>query len=327
MAALVVTTFRAAQKAGADIELVAVNDLTSPETNAALLKYDSTQGKLDMEVKVVGDGFEAGGKTIKVFQERDPKALPWGDLGVDVVIESTGIFTTRDQASAHLEAGAPFVIVSAPASGADGTFVIGVNADDFNPETDKVTSIGSCTTNCFVPMVQVLEDAFGIDNGLMTTVHSYTQDQNLQDGPHKDMRRARAAGLNIVPTSTGAAKATGKVLPAMDGRLDGMSLRVPTPVGSITDFTAVLKNAASVQEINDAFKAAAGSGKMAKVLEYSEDPIVLQDVVGNPASCVFDAPLTMVNGSLVKVFGWYDNEWGFSNRLVEFSATVGASNQ
>lgn len=319
--------FRAAKKAGADIELVAVNDLTSVETNAHLLKYDSTQEQLNGEIKVVGDTIVVDGQAIKVFAERDPKALPWGDLGVDVVIESTGIFTSREKAAVHLEGGAPFVIVSAPSADADATFVVGVNDGDFDAAKHKVTSIGSCTTNCFVPMVQVLDDAFGIENGLMDTIHSYTQDQNLQDGPHKDLRRARAAALNIVPTSTGAAKATGLVLPAMKGRLDGTSLRVPTPVGSITDFTALLKKQASVQEVNDAFREAAGSGKMAKILRYNEDPIVLQDVVGDPSSCIFDAPLTMANGPLVKVFGWYDNEWAFSNRLVEMSAIIGAANK
>jgi glyceraldehyde 3-phosphate dehydrogenase len=317
---------RAAKAAGADIDLVAVNDLTSTDALAGLLEYDSTQGRYQGQIKVVDDGIEVDGDKIKVFAERDPKALPWGDLGVDVVIESTGIFTTRDQASVHLEQGAPHVIVSAPSTGADGTFVMGVNEHEFDAAKHKVTSIGSCTTNCFVPMVQVLDDAFGIDNGLMTTVHSYTQDQNLQDGPHKDMRRARAAALNIVPTSTGAAKATGKVLTAMEGRLDGTSLRVPTPVGSITDFVAVLKQEASAADVNRAFREAA-AGKMSKIMEYTEDPIVLQDVVGNPKSCVFDAPLTMVNKNLVKVFGWYDNEWGFSNRLVEFSALAGAAIQ
>jgi glyceraldehyde 3-phosphate dehydrogenase len=318
--------FRAAKKAGADIELVAVNDLTSVETIAHLLKYDSTQELFDGEIKVVGDSIVVDGESIKVFAERDPKALPWGDLGVDLVIESTGIFTDRDKAAVHLDAGAPFVIVSAPSAGADGTFVVGVNEKDFDASKHKVMSIGSCTTNCFVPMVQVLDDAFGIDNGLMNTIHSYTQDQNLQDGPHKDLRRARAAALNIVPTSTGAAKATSLVLPAMKGRLDGTSLRVPTPVGSITDFTANLKKEVTVAEINDAFRQAA-SGKMKGILRYNEDPIVLQDVVGDSSSCVFDAPLTMANKNMVKVFGWYDNEWGFSNRLVEMSAIVGAANQ
>ena len=317
--------FRAAKKAGADIELVAVNDLTSTDAIAHLLKYDSTQEKFPGEIKVTNDGIAVDGQNIRVFAERDPKALPWGDLGVDVVIESTGIFTDRDKAAVHLEGGAPFVIVSAPSTGADGTFVMGVNEGDFDAAKHKVTSIGSCTTNCFVPMVQVLDDAFGIEKGLMNTIHSYTQDQNLQDGPHKDLRRARAAALNIVPTSTGAAKATSVVLPNMKGRLDGTSLRVPTPTGSITDFTALLKRDVSVEDINAAFREAVG-GKMGKVMRYSEDPIVLQDVVGDPSSCVFDAPLTMANGSMVKVFGWYDNEWGFSNRLVEMSAIIGSAN-
>jgi glyceraldehyde 3-phosphate dehydrogenase len=316
---------RAARKAGADIEIVAVNDLTSVDAIAHLLKYDSTQELFDGEIKVVGDTIEVDGQAIKVFAERDPKALPWGELGVDLVIESTGIFTDRDKAAVHLEGGAPFVIVSAPSTGADGTFVIGVNEKDFDG-SQKVSSIGSCTTNCFVPMVQVLDDAFGIQNGLMNTIHSYTQDQNLQDGPHKDLRRARAAALNIVPTSTGAAKATSVVLPNMKGLLDGTSLRVPTPVGSITDFTANLKKEVTVDEVNAAFREAAG-GKMKGVLRYNEDPIVLQDVVGDPHSSIFDAPLTMANGSMVKVFSWYDNEWGFSNRLVEMSAIVGAANQ
>lgn len=316
---------RAARKAGADIEIVAVNDLTSVDAIAHLLKYDSTQELFDGEIKVVGDTIEVDGQAIKVFAERDPKALPWGDLNVDLVIESTGIFTDRDKAAVHLEGGAPFVIVSAPSTGADGTFVIGVNEKDFDG-SQKVLSIGSCTTNCFVPMVQVLDDAFGIENGLMNTIHSYTQDQNLQDGPHKDLRRARAAALNIVPTSTGAAKATSVVLPNMKGLLDGTSLRVPTPVGSITDFTANLKKKVTVDEVNTAFREAAG-GKMKGVLRYNEDPIVLQDIVGDPHSSIFDAPLTMANGSLVKVFSWYDNEWGFSNRLVEMSALVGAANR
>jgi glyceraldehyde 3-phosphate dehydrogenase len=316
---------RAAKKAGADIEIVAVNDLTSVDAIAHLLKYDSTQELFDGEIKVVGDTIVVDGQVIKVFAERDPKALPWGDLNVDLVIESTGIFTDREKAAVHLEGGAPFVIVSAPSTGADGTFVVGVNEKDFDG-SQKVLSIGSCTTNCFVPMVQVLDDAFGIDNGLMNTIHSYTQDQNLQDGPHKDLRRARAAALNIVPTSTGAAKATSLVLPDMKGRLDGTSLRVPTPVGSVTDFTANLKKEVTVDEINAAFREAA-SGTMKGVLRYNEDPIVLQDVVGDPSSCVFDAPLTMANKNMVKVFGWYDNEWGFSNRLVEMSAIVGAANK
>jgi glyceraldehyde 3-phosphate dehydrogenase len=319
--------FRAAKKAGADIELVAVNDLTSPETNAHLLKYDSTHGKLSDEIKVTGEGIQVGGKTIKVLAERDPKALPWGDLGVDVVIESTGIFTDRDKAALHLEAGAPRVVVSAPSKGADATFVIGVNEGDFDPAKHLVVSNGSCTTNSFVPLVQVLDTAFGIENGLMTTTHAYTNDQNLLDLAHKDLRRARAAADNIVPASSGAAKATPEVLPQMKGRLDGGAMRVPVKSGSITDFTAVLKKQATKEEINEAFRAAASSGPLANVLDFCEDPIVSSDIVGSPASCIFDSLLTMTNGSMVKVFGWYDNEWGYSNRLVEMSQIVGAANK
>src|SRR4051812_25541500 len=318
--------FRAARKAGADVEVVAVNDLTSPEINAHLLKYDSTHGTLGDEVKVTGDGIAVGGETIKVFAERDPKALPWGDLGVDVVIESTGIFTERDKAAAHLEAGAPRVIISAPATNADATFVIGVNDDTFDPASHKVVSNASCTTNCFVPMIKVLDDAFGIERGLMTTVHAYTNDQNLLDLAHKDLRRARASAGNIVPASTGAARATSLVLESMKGKLDGTALRVPVQDGSITDFTGILNREATVDEINDAFRAAAGSGPLSNVLVYTEDEIVSSDIVGSPASCTFDSKLTMVLGNLVKVLGWYDNEWGYSNRLVDLALIVGAAN-
>lgn len=319
--------FRAAKKLGADIELVAVNDLGSPETNAHLLRYDSTHGRLDEDIKVTGEGLEIAGKTIKVFAERDPKALPWGDLGVDVVIESTGIFTDRDKAAQHLEAGAPRVVVSAPSKGADATFVVGVNDDTFDPAAHTVVSNGSCTTNCFVPLVKVLDDTFGIDKGLMTTTHAYTNDQNLLDLPHKDLRRARAAAINIVPASTGAAKATSEVLPAMKGRLDGTAMRVPVPDGSITDFTCLLSKDVTVEEINNAFREAASTGPLSKVLDYTEDPVVSSDIVGLPASCIFDSQLTMANGNLVKVFGWYDNEWGYSNRLVDISVVVGRANQ
>src|SRR4051812_21855538 len=284
--------FRAARKAGADVEVVAVNDLTSPEINAHLLKYDSTHGVLDDEVKVTGDGISVGSTSIKVFAERDPKALPWGDVGVDVVIESTGIFTERDKAAAHIEAGAPRVIISAPATGADATFVIGVNDDTFDPATHTVVSNASCTTNCFVPMIKVLDDAFGIERGLMTTVHAYTNDQNLLDLVHNDLRRARAAAVNIVPASTGAARATSLVMASMKGKLDGQAMRVPVQDGSITDFTGLLEREASVDEINEAFRAAASSGPLAKVIKYSEDPIVSSDIVGSPVSCTFDAPLT-----------------------------------
>lgn len=264
---------------------------------------------------------------LKVLSERDPDKLPWGDLGVDVVVESTGVFTNRDGASRHLEGGAPFVIVSAPCGEADNTFVVGVNEDTFDPAKDKVVSNASCTTNCFVPMVQVLDDAFGVKQGLMTTVHAYTGDQALVDGPHKDLRRARSAAINIIPTSTGAARATGLVLQSMQGKLDGTSLRVPVPTGSLTDFTAVVDGEPSIEDVNSAFSSAASSGRLAAVLDYTEDPIVSSDIVTSPASCTLDAGMTMTQGSLVKIAGWYDNEWGYSNRLVDISLIVGAANQ
>jgi len=309
-----------------EIEVVAVNDLTSPSTNAHLLKYDSTQGRLDVPVSVGEDGMTVGTEVIKVLAERDPAALPWRELGVDVVIESSGHFTTREAAAAHLAAGATRVIISAPASDADATFVIGVNEQTFDPSAHFVISNASCTTNCFVPMVKVLDDALGVDAGLMTTIHAYTNDQNLLDLEHKDLRRARAAAINIVPSSTGAARATSLVLAAMKGRLDGTSLRVPIPDGSITDFTALVR-ATTVEEVNAAF-AAAAAGPMKGILVYSEEPLVSSDIVGTPASCTFDSHLTMVQRvddakSLVKVFGWYDNEWGYSNRLVDLTRHVG----
>ncbi len=319
--------FRAAKQAGADIDFVAVNDLGSIDTMAHLLKYDSVLGILPNEISAVDGGISVDGDVLKVLSERSPADLPWGDLGVDVVIESTGIFTSRDSAAAHLEAGAPYVVVSAPCSEADNTFVVGVNDDTFDPATDKVVSNASCTTNCFVPMVKVLDDVFGLKQGLMTTIHAYTGDQALVDGPHKDLRRARAAAINIIPTSTGAARATGLVLQSMQGKLDGTSLRVPVPTGSITDFTAVLDAEPSVEEINAAYASAAAAGKLAGVLEYTEAPIVSSDIVTSPASCTIDGGMTMAQGSLVKVCGWYDNEWGYSNRLVEMSMIVGAANQ
>ncbi len=314
--------FRAVRSQGADIEIVAVNDLGNLATMAHLLKYDSVMGRLDADV-AAGDGqITIGGKALKVLAEREPAKLPWGELGVDVVIESTGVFTSRDKAAAHLEGGAPRVIVSAPCDGADATFVVGVNDDTFDPATHLVVSNASCTTNCFVPMIKVLDDAFGVEKGLMTTVHAYTNDQNLLDLPHSDLRRARAAGVNIVPSSTGAARATGLVLQAMKGRLDGTALRVPVPDGSVTDFTGIISKDATVEEINEAFRAAASSGPLSKVLTYSTDPIVSSDIVGSPASCTFDAPLTMSQGNLVKILGWYDNEWGYSNRLVDLVKVV-----
>ncbi|HEY4378336.1 MAG TPA: type I glyceraldehyde-3-phosphate dehydrogenase [Acidimicrobiales bacterium] len=319
--------FRAVKQQGADIDFVAANDLGSVETMAHLLKNDSVMGRFQGEVKVNPDGIEVDGDTIKILAERDPAKLPWGDLGVDVVVESTGFFTSRDKAAAHLDAGAPFVIVSAPAGGADATFVVGVNDDTFDAETHKVVSNASCTTNCFVPMIKVLDDAFGVEKGMMTTTHAYTGDQQLVDGPHSDLRRARAAAINIVPTSTGAARATGLVLQSMQGKLDGTSLRVPIPTGSITDFVGILGRDVTVEEINEAYASAAASGPLSKVLVYSEDPLVSTDIVGSPASCTFDSGLTMAMGSLVKVFGWYDNEWGYSNRLVDLAVIVGAANK
>jgi glyceraldehyde 3-phosphate dehydrogenase len=283
---------------------------------AHLLKYDSVLGVLPNDIKEVEGGISIDGKVLKVLAERDPKALPWGALGVDLVIESTGIFTDRDKAAMHLEGGAPLVIVSAPSNGADATFVYGINHNDFDRSQHKVISNASCTTNCFVPLVKVLDDAFGVENGLMTTIHAYTGDQSLVDGPHSDLRRARGAAINIVPTSTGAARATSLVMTSMKGKLDGTSLRVPVPTGSITDFVANLKKPATVEEINAAYKAAA-DGPLRGVLEYTDAPIVSSDIVTNPHSCVFDSDLTMSMGTLVKVLGWYDNEWGYSNRLVD----------
>jgi glyceraldehyde 3-phosphate dehydrogenase len=319
--------YRAAKQAGADIDFVAVNDLGSVDTMAHLLKHDSVLGALPYDVEAVDDGIKVDGDTLKVLAVRDPKELPWGELGVDVVVESTGIFTSREKAAFHLEGGAPFVVVSAPSSGADATFVVGVNDDTFDAAAHKVVSNASCTTNCFVPMVKVLDDAFGVESGLMTTIHAYTGDQMLVDGPHSDLRRARAAGINLIPTSTGAARATGLVLEAMQGKLDGQSIRVPLPVGSLTDFTGVLTREASVDEVNEAFAAAADSGALADVLDFSTAPLVSADIVGSPASCTFDSQLTQVIGTLVKVFGWYDNEWGYSNRLVDIVQIVGAANQ
>jgi glyceraldehyde 3-phosphate dehydrogenase len=313
--------FRAIAARGADIEIVAVNDLGSLKTMAHLLKYDSVLGVLPQNIEAVEGGISVDGKVLKVLTERDPKALPWGALGVDLVIESTGIFTDRDKAAMHLEGGAPLVIVSAPSNGADATIVYGVNHNDFKKGSHKVISNASCTTNCFVPMVKVLDDAFGVENGLMTTIHAYTGDQSLVDGPHSDLRRARGAAINIVPTSTGAARATSLVLESKKGKLDGTSLRVPVPTGSITDFVANLKKPASVEEINAAFKAAA-NGALKGILEYTDAPIVSSDIVTNSHSCIFDSDLTMSMGSLVKVLGWYDNEWGYSNRLVDLALHV-----
>ena len=309
-----------------DIKVVAINDLTPTETNAHLLKYDSTQGRLDAPVSFSDAGITVADETFQVLAERDPLMLPWKELEVDVVIESTGRFTTREAAAQHLSAGARKVIISAPSSDVDATFVVGVNEGSYEPEHHHIVSNASCTTNCFVPMVKVLDDAFGVDAGLMTTIHAYTNDQNLLDLTHKDLRRARAAAINIVPSSTGAARATSLVLASMKGRLDGTSLRVPVPTGSITDFTAIVRST-TVEEINAAFQEAA-DGPLKGVLVYTDEPIVSSDIVGSPASCTFDSLMTMVqriddDRSLVKVFGWYDNEWGYSNRLVDLTTHIG----
>ncbi len=315
--------FRAAKERGADIDFVAVNDLGSLDTMAHLLKYDSVLGTLPQSIRATKSGIRVGNDTLRVLSERNPADLPWGELGVDVVIESTGIFTSRDSAGQHLDGGAPLVIVSAPCGNADATFVYGVNHKDFNRKKHQVISNASCTTNCFVPLVKVLDDAFGVVNGLMTTVHAYTGDQSLVDGPHSDLRRARGAAINIIPTSTGAARATSLVMSSMKGKLDGTALRVPVPTGSLTDFTANLRKAASVDDINAAFKAAAAKGDLKGILKYTEDPIVSSDIVSDPHSSIFDAGLTMSMGKLVKVNGWYDNEWGYSNRLVDLTTYVG----
>jgi glyceraldehyde 3-phosphate dehydrogenase len=317
--------FRAVEAAGADIEIVAANDLGDVATMAHLLKYDSILGRLDRPVSVSGNGIQVGDQTITIFAERDPANLKWSDVGADVVIESTGFFTKAADARKHLDAGAKKVIISAPATDEDITIVMGVNQDKYDPAEHHIISNASCTTNCLAPLAKVLDDAWGIEKGLMTTVHAYTQDQNLQDAPHKDLRRARAAALNIVPTSTGAAKAIGLVLPQLKGKLDGFALRVPVPTGSATDLTVTLNGEPSVAEIRAAYKAAADEGPLKGYLVYTEDEIVSSDIVSDPASCIFDAGLTRAIGSQVKVVGWYDNEWGYSNRLADIAVFVGAS--
>ncbi|MCF0096071.1 type I glyceraldehyde-3-phosphate dehydrogenase [Micromonospora sp. NPDC049114] len=316
--------FRAVLASDADIEVVAVNDLTDNATLAHLLKYDSILGRLPYEVKATADEITVGGKTIKAYAEKDPSKLPWGEVGADVVIESTGFFTDATKAKAHVDGGAKKVIISAPAKNEDVTVVMGVNQDTYDPAKHTIISNASCTTNCLAPMAKVLHDTFGIQHGLMTTIHAYTQDQNLQDAPHSDLRRARAAALNIVPTSTGAAKAIGLVLPDLKGKLDGYALRVPIPTGSVTDLTVNVGRETTVDEVNAALKAAA-DGPLKGILVYNEDPIVSTDIVTDPASCIFDAPLTKVVGNQVKVVGWYDNEWGYSNRLVDLVKLVGSS--
>ena len=313
--------FRAALAQGADIDIVAVNDLTDNKTLAHLLKYDSITGRLDADVTYDDESITVNGHRIAAFAERDPANLPWGELGVDIVIESTGFFTKAELAKKHLEAGAKKVLISAPATGDDVTIVMGVNEDSYNPETDNIISNASCTTNCLAPLAKVFNDAFGIETGLMTTVHAYTADQNLQDGPHSDLRRARAAAVNIVPTSTGAAKAIGLVLPELKGKLDGFALRVPVPTGSITDLTVTTANPVTVEEIKAAYKAAA-EGPLKGILKYTEDEIVSSDIVTDPHSSIFDAGLLRVIGNQVKLSAWYDNEWGYSNRLVDLTEYV-----
>ncbi|OCG75629.1 type I glyceraldehyde-3-phosphate dehydrogenase [Microbacterium sediminis] len=312
---------RAALAQGSDLEIVAVNDLTDNKTLAHLLKYDSILGVLNEEVTYDETSITVGGRKIVALEERDPAALPWGDLGVDIVIESTGRFTNADDARKHIEGGAKKVLISAPAKGEDATFVIGVNEDTYDPENHHIISNASCTTNCLAPLAKVFNDTFGIERGLMTTVHAYTADQNLQDGPHKDLRRARAAALNIVPTSTGAAKAIGLVLPELKGKLDGFALRVPVPTGSITDLTVETTRELSLDEIKAAYKAAA-EGPLKGILKYTEDEIVSSDIVTDPHSSIFDSGLLRVMGNQVKLSAWYDNEWGYSNRLVDLTKIV-----
>ena len=315
--------YRALLASGADVEVVGVNDLTDTTTLAHLLKYDSILGRLGVSVEA-GDGqILVDGKALPVFAERDPANLPWGRVGADIVIESTGFFTDAESAGKHLAAGARKVIISAPAKGEDITIVMGVNDGEYDPAAHNIISNASCTTNCLAPMAKAIDDAFGIERGLMTTIHAYTNDQNILDYPHKDLRRARAAALNMIPTSTGAAKAIGLVMPNMKGKLDGYAMRVPVPTGSATDLTVELKTAATREEINAAVKAAA-EGPLKGILVYTEDPIVSTDIVTDPASCIFDASLTNANGNMVKVLGWYDNEWGYSNRLIDLTQYVGA---
>ena len=314
--------FRAALAQGADLEIVAVNDLTSPEALAHLFKYDSVGGRLAESIEVKDGNIVVDGKTVKVLAERDPAKLPWGELGVDIVIESTGFFTKAADAQKHIDAGAKKVLISAPASDEDITIVMGVNDGLYDPAAHHIISNASCTTNCLGPLAKVVNDAFGIERGLMTTIHAYTADQNLQDGPHNDLRRARAAAINMVPTSTGAAKAIGLVLPELKGKLDGYAIRVPVPTGSATDLTVTVSRETTVEEVNAALKAASESDELKGLLTYTDEPIVSSDIVGDPASSIFDSGLTKVIGNQVKVVSWYDNEWGYSNRLVDLTELV-----
>lgn len=316
--------YRAILASGADIEVVGVNDLTDNHTLAHLLKYDSILGRLNQDVSSTEDSISVGGKSFKALAERDPAALPWGDLGADIVIESTGIFTDADKAGKHLAGGAKKVIISAPAKNEDVTIVMGVNHDKYDAGTHHIISNASCTTNCLAPMAKVLQDSFGIVKGMMTTIHAYTNDQVILDFPHKDLRRARAAAINMIPTTTGAAKAIALALPELKGKLDGYAMRVPVPTGSATDLTVQLSREVTKDEINAAMKKAA-EGPLKGILEYTEDPIVSSDIVTSPASCIFDASLTNAMGDTAKILGWYDNEWGYSNRLVDLTALVGKS--
>jgi len=308
-----------------NIDIVGVNDLTDNETLAHLLKYDSILGRLGRDVQASGDSLSVDGHSFAALAVRNPEELPWGALGADIVIESTGIFTDAEKAKAHLAAGAKKVIISAPASNEDITIVMGINDHLYDPAQHTIISNASCTTNCVAPMAKVLLDTFGIERGLMTTIHAYTNDQVILDFPHKDLRRARAAAINIIPTSTGAAKATALVIPELKGKLDGISLRVPVPTGSVTDLVVTLSRETTRDEVNAAFAAAAASGPLSGILEYTEDPIVSSDIVNSPASCTLDAGLTMVQGDQVKIIGWYDNEWGYSNRLIDLATLVGAT--
>lgn len=314
--------YRALLEQGGDVEVVAVNDITDAETLAHLLKYDSVHGVLDEDVSVDGDAIVVGNDRIKVLAVRNPAELPWGELGAEIVIESTGLFTSKEKASAHLEAGAKRVVISAPATEPDNTFVLGVNDSAFDPDSDFVVSNASCTTNCAAPLVTILHENFGVKSGFMTTVHAYTNDQSILDLPHKDLRRARAAAVNIIPTSTGAARAIGLVIPELKGKLDGIALRVPVPDGSITDFVATLDREVGVDEVNTAFQKAAEQPRWQGILRYSEDPLVSSDIVHDSHSCIFDAKSTQSLGNQVKVLGWYDNEWGYSNRLVDLVAKI-----
>jgi glyceraldehyde 3-phosphate dehydrogenase len=317
--------FRAAIERGAEFEIVAANDLGDAATMAHLLKYDSNLGPLEGEVEADDGVIRAAGTELKLLSEREPSALPWRDLDVDVVIESTGFFTKREQAQQHIDAGARKVIISAPATEPDITVVLGVNDDQYDPDSHHVISNASCTTNCVAPLAKVLHETFTVEHGFMTTIHAYTNDQRILDLPHKDLRRARAAAINLIPTSTGAARAIGVVMPELKGKVDGMSMRAPVPTGSVTDLVVRVGRETSAEEVNEAYRTAASSGSLAPYLEYTDDPVVSSDIQRSPHSCIFDSQLTMANGSLVKVFGWYDNEWGYSCRLVDLVAKVAVS--